>query len=176
MTTEQPAPTPSTMRLARLMVVLNLLVNVVAIGLCLFEAVTAFEWWRANRYPRDEELASYYYAHKAEFNELAQLLIADNEFEAIDPKEDFGGPLCSLRGRLGFVSIENPNCADYVQRFRALGFKSADVWAGSFEITVATISTWAPRGTTKGYAYTSKTSTIGRYVHIEGNWYVFETR
>jgi hypothetical protein len=173
---KEPVPKPSTLRLACLITVVNLLVDVVTVGLCLFEVTTAVGWWQANRYPSDAEMISHYHAHKSEFNELAQLLIVDNEFDAIDPKEGAGGPLCSLRDRSGFVSIENPKCADYVQRFRALGFKSVDISAGTVRITVASISTWAPRGSTKGYVYRSEAKTYFSYRHIEGGWYIFETR
>jgi hypothetical protein len=131
--------------------------------------------------PSDEQMIDTYNQHKAEFNQLAQMLINEKEFLVIFPEPEH----CQVENQRLLKGSDNERCADYVQRFKQLGLNWSYSGSEPLRLQVYAAGLWLA-GIYKGYLYTSTTPSPlvsnaedfqGRklpiYRQIEGDWYIY---
>lgn len=140
-------------------------------------------------HPSDEKLISNFYEHSEEFEQLAKMLILENEIEVIYPDTS----TCQISNQKMINSADSLSCANYIKIFRTLGLDWAytQLWAGNENLWL-TVS-WSGlsvSGSTKGYYYsmvgippsavlsenTDKAKSREAFHYIEGNWYIFLMR
>ncbi len=78
-----------------------------AILVILFLCCGCWPYWQRAfpQLPSDAELIRNYQDHKAEFQQLVQMVQAENEFEAIAPRDTYGNGGCQLIQHSGSVGI-----------------------------------------------------------------------
>ncbi len=140
-------------------------------------------------HPSDEKLISNFYEHKEEFEQLAKMLISENEIEVIYPDTSE----CQISNREIINSADSLSCANYIRIFQTLGLNWAytNLWAGNENLWLTvSASGLSVSGSSKGYYYSSvdippstalsentdKTKGQEVFRHIEGNWYIFIER
>ncbi len=67
----------------------------------------------ASPHPSDEAMIRNYHEHKAEFEQLIQMLQAEDEFEAVFPRDARSDGGCRLVRQAGSVGVEDAKCAAY---------------------------------------------------------------
>jgi hypothetical protein len=153
-----------------------------------------FVFWLSSRspnfivhsHPSDEQLIDNFTQHRAEFDQLAQMLIEEQELFVIFP-DDPGK--CQIKDQKLIKATDNSKCNDFVQLFKRLGLEWA--YSGSEPLRLpVSFSGISVSGSTKGYYYSSDPSALSSeivsntdkasgqsvYRHIEGNWYIFLDR
>jgi hypothetical protein len=167
------------LRIALSVVGLTATIAVVLIVLCLAIFLTS-----GPHPPSDGELIESYTQHKAEFNELAILLIAqDNRFVVFPDSEQ-----CQIVGERMIEAQSDQKCAELVRYFRFLGLGWA--YAGDEPLWLP-VYNWglSVSGLRKGYFYTTDESWFlaeGQIVEstedpckepcfrrIDTNWYIY---
>ncbi|MDX1688913.1 MAG: hypothetical protein R3248_13100 [Candidatus Promineifilaceae bacterium] len=138
----------------------------------------------STRHLSDEEMLTHYHQNSAEFNQLAEMLLAEDELLVIFPDEGE----CQLKeGRIRDTAI-NRRCATLVDLFRQLGLNRA--YAGPEPIRLPmSFAGLAVSGSTKGYLFTSTPpeklvsdtdewdgQSDFLYRAIEGKWYIFHEK
>lgn len=140
-------------------------------------------------HPSDEKLISNFYEHNEEFEQLAKMLISENEIEVIFPDTS----KCQISNRKMINSADSLSCANYIKIFRTLGLDWAytKLWAGNENLWLTvSASGLSVSGSSKGYYYSSvgippsavlsentdKAKGQEVFHHIKGNWYIFIVR
>lgn len=144
---------------------------------------------------KDEKLIENFQSHKAEFNQLLQMFLADKKFGRV--ASDFTRPASvagkceSPNSRTETEAGEEQKLAEYRRLFSVLGL-SAGIEGYCEKATVffyASTQGLSVSGSTKGYAYLSKApeksvdnldnyrsadnQSFTAFRHIEGNWYLY---